>query len=56
MAIRLAIDAYDGDQEVEGGLARDMRDHFGVTSTPEILARVVRLALGHDMILDYLLI
>lgn len=40
-AIRFAIDAFDEELEEAEGLSKDMRAHFGVETTPEILAVAV---------------
>lgn len=40
-AIRHAIDDFDEELEVEGGLATIIKAHFGVRETGEVLAKVV---------------
>ena len=40
-AIRVAIDTFDAGEEVEGGLAQAIREHFGVKQTGEVLFQVV---------------
>lgn len=42
--MRFAIDAYDEEIEDSEGLAKDMREHFGVETTPEIMAVAVSAA------------
>lgn len=44
-AIRAAIDDFDAGLEVSGGLADDIRKHFDVAETGEVLAKVVRCSL-----------
>lgn len=41
-AIRFAVDAFDEELEITDGLAKDMREHFEVETTPEILGKAVR--------------
>lgn len=43
-AIRFAVDAFDEELEDTEGLSKDMRVHFGVETTPEILGVAVRLS------------
>ena len=40
-AIRHAIDDFDAGEEVEGGLAKTIKEHFEVEETGEVLAKVV---------------
>ena len=41
--LRLLIDDYDAGEEVDGGLSRRIKAHFGVEETGEILAKVVSI-------------
>jgi len=40
-AIRFAFDDFDAGEEVRGGLADEIKEHFGVKNTGEVLAKVV---------------
>lgn len=40
-AIRFAFDDFDAGEEVRGGLADEIKEHFGVKDTGEVLAKVV---------------
>ncbi|KAK8845596.1 hypothetical protein IAR55_006312 [Kwoniella newhampshirensis] len=42
-AIRNAVDDYDAGEEVKGGLAKKIRDHFEVAETGEVIGKVYEL-------------
>lgn len=48
-AIRFAFDDFDAGEEVRGGLADEIKEHFGVKETGEVLAKVVCCSRPHSI-------